>query len=169
MITVPKMTLPPSSVIWNSRAATLSPPNCRAASIAAASRIAVMAMAPTTRDGLALAGMMPSARTLSSKPRLGSTVSINVLTQRPMRKAIASQTSAASTRGMASAMVLSIAVAGSEIAEICRICSAPMAAKMMIIADTVTPTARAIELRAGAAPSVGDAGLVDRQRRLRRC
>ena len=46
-----------------------------------------------------------------------------------------------------------MSVAGSEIAEICRICSAPMAAKMMIIADTVIPTALAIELRAGAAPS----------------
>ena len=75
---------------------------------------------------------MPSARTLLSKPRLGSTVSISVLTHRPMRKAIASHTSAASTRGMARAMVLSIAVAGSEIAAICRIWSAPMAAKMMI-------------------------------------
>ena len=27
MITVPKITLPPSSVIWNSKAATLSPPS----------------------------------------------------------------------------------------------------------------------------------------------
>ena len=98
--------------------------------------------------------MMPSARTLLSKPRLGSTVSISVLTQRPMTKASASQTSAASTWGMASAMVLSMAVAGSEIAEICRICSAPMAAKMMMTAETVTPTAVAIELRAGAAPSL---------------
>ena len=78
--------------------------------------------------------MTPSARTLLSKPRLGRTVSSIVLTQRPIRKAMASQTSAASTRGMASAMVLSMFVAGSEIAETCRICSAPMAAKMMMIA-----------------------------------
>ena len=37
-----------------------------------------------------------------------------------------------------------------------------MAAKMMIVAETVTPTARAIELRAGATPSLGDAVAVDR-------
>ena len=41
-----------------------------------------------------------------------------------------------------------------------------MAAKMMITAETVTPTALAIELRAGAAPSLRHAALVDRERRL---
>ena len=82
---------------------------------------AVMAIVPTTFEGTVDAGMMPSARTLLSKPRLGSTVSIRVLTQRPMRKAIARMTSAATTSGMAVAMVLSIAVAGPEIASIWRI------------------------------------------------
>ena len=41
-----------------------------------------------------------------------------------------------------------------------------MAAKMMIIADTVIPTARAIELRAGATPSLAVPVAVDRDRRF---
>ncbi len=47
-----------------------------------------------------------------------------------------------------------------------------MAAKMMIVADTVTPTAWAIELRAGRGPSLavpvsidGQRGLADAERR----
>jgi hypothetical protein len=51
-------------------------------------------------------------------------------------------------------MLFKAFVAGSAIAEICRICRAPIAAKMMMIAETVTPTALAIELRAGAVPSL---------------
>ncbi len=62
--------------------------------------------------------------------------------------------------------MLSMFVAGSEIAAICRIWSAPIAAKMMMIAETVTPTARAIELRAGATPSVAMPLAVDRDRRF---
>ena len=167
MITVPKITLPPSSVIWNSKAATLSPPSCRAASIAAASRIAVMAIGADDARRVGAGRHDPERmdEAVEAKART-ATVSIIFLTQRPMTNATASQTRAPSTRGMASAILLSMLVAGSEMAEICRICSAPMAAKMMMIAETVIPTALAIELRAGAVPSWRHAALVDGQRCL---
>ncbi len=72
-----------------------------------------MAIEPTTRDGEILRGITPSEWMKLSKPRLGRTVSIRVLTHLAMRKAMASQSRAAITLGMASAIMLSMFLAGS--------------------------------------------------------
>ena len=59
MISVPKITLPPSAVTWARKIAIWSPPSCRAASIDAARMIATMAMLATIRDGVIVAGTTP--------------------------------------------------------------------------------------------------------------
>ena len=56
MISVPKITLPPSSVTWARKIAIVPPPSCCAASIDAARMIAIIAMLATIRDGQAVGG-----------------------------------------------------------------------------------------------------------------
>ena len=102
MISVPKMTLPPSSVTWARKIAMVSPPSCFAASIEAARMIAIMAMLATIRDGLALGGSTPVERIAWSKPVGGRIASMIVLRKRPTTKAMPIHNAAASMRGMRS-------------------------------------------------------------------
>ena len=62
MISVPKITLPPSSVTWARKIAMVPPPSCLAASIDAARMIATIVMLATIRDGRAFAGRTPVER-----------------------------------------------------------------------------------------------------------
>ena len=82
MISVPKITLPPSAVTWARKIAISSPPSCRAASIDAARMIAIIAMLATIRDGKALAGRTPVERIASSNPVGGRIASMIVLRKR---------------------------------------------------------------------------------------